>query len=244
VARQLSNSTDRELRFRGPLCLLALLCFIFGIGVTEAAAAPRGIPITTDNYFVIETDKGTCECALQGTQWRSGVVTGQGDRFLIFVDEVRRLQRSIPKLKGSKKKQAQRTRTRYNTLKKRCETICAVGRSPSAQPTATPTPAPGQPTPTPTPPGGGSSCYNSNRDTSCFGIPQGMVGNENAGQTRWSVSPGCVGCHGPGDVARRNRTFLQVQTALQEIPAMQPVECDAQCIADIVAYLNRFNLNQ
>lgn len=106
-----------------------------------------------------------------------------------------------------------------------------VGGTPGTTPTPTPTPSPsGSPTPTPTPDEG---CFDSNGNTTDFGIPAGLVGNVSEGQAVYISN--CNGCHA-GIKKGEGRDYGQIVTALA-LPVMN-ISLPAADLADLVAYLN------
>ena len=96
-------------------------------------------------------------------------------------------------------------------------------------------------TATATPSGCSQPCYNAQRRTACFGIPSAITGSESSGQQLWAT---CSGCH--LESSRRNITYASIGTALSTIPQMLPFSSsfNNQDVADIAAYLNRFNTKQ
>ena len=100
------------------------------------------------------------------------------------------------------------------------------GDSPTSVPTPTSTPIP---TPTSTP----SSNFDSNGNTTKFGIPPGLVGNISRGTSVWDTN--CKRCHGSDKV---NRSYSRIKSALL-LPVMASVKVSDPEVADAVAYLNR-----
>ncbi len=98
-----------------------------------------------------------------------------------------------------------------------------------------PTPVPtSQPTPTPTAsPAPGN--FDSNGNTTKFGIPAGVTGNITRGGPVWSGS--CSRCHGS---QKTNRTYQQINGAFS-FPEMSSLHLSVQQVADLTAYLNRAN---
>jgi hypothetical protein len=96
-----------------------------------------------------------------------------------------------------------------------------------------PTPVPGQPpsaeaTPTPKP------LFDSNGNTTAFGIPNGLRGNVGDGRNVWSSV--CASCHA---TEKKNRTYGQTKAALRTEPTMRALNLSNQQVADVTAYLNR-----
>ena len=106
---------------------------------------------------------------------------------------------------------------------------------------ATPTPGPGV-TPTPLPtvsvPGCSNQYFDSNGDTTSFGIPTPLVGNLNAGVSYFNLA--CTGCHGDRGA---NFTFSQLKTAVTG-PLMNIQSVTDQHYADLTAYVNRSSAPQ
>lgn len=116
-------------------------------------------------------------------------------------------------------------------------------RDPKDPGTKKSTPLPGLPTATPTPVVPGASCtpqpdpFDSNGNTSSFGIPASLTGNIAAGQTQFNQT--CFGCH-KGDRGT-NYTYQALSTAVSG-PPMMISNLTSQQLADLTAYLNRTNI--
>lgn len=115
-----------------------------------------------------------------------------------------------------------------------------ICKPPGKAPPPTPKPigavTPGQ-TPKPTvapvvPPPTGN--FDASGNTTKFGIPAGMTGNVSAGAAVQSSS--CGGCHGE----KQSRSFGQIKGSLS-IGAMSFIKLSDPQIANLTAYLNRFN---
>lgn len=197
------------------------------------AVAQRGsIELDPQDVVPMSVAAGRITCGYVNGGWIPGDLR-RGNIFWSFKAQIR----------DNKLKQAQTTDTkRLNRLKRLANTLRTKqrqGNTACRNADQLPTPTP---TPTPNPQTG--SCYDSQRNTSCFGIPSGVIGNEIRGQTLFQS---CAGCHsGSADGGRRNRPYPELTNALATIPQMRPFEGSftQQDIADIVAYLNRFNPNQ
>lgn len=94
----------------------------------------------------------------------------------------------------------------------------APGEAPGPRPTATPKPA----------------LFDSEGNTSAFGIPSGLKGNINAGRTVWTST--CQSCHA---AEKTNRSYGQTKASVRVVPDMQALQLTNQQIAHVTAYLNR-----
>lgn len=169
-------------------------------------------------------------CALRAKGWETMVrVSGGG---LTSAQEQRRtVVRQLRKARGAKKLALERSRRSLNIIIARGKSRCRAGpNQPGAAPLI-------QPTPTPTPnPGFGCFVPGNNTSPGCFGIPTPLSGNIERGQSFYQAN--CRACH---VAVKNNRTWNQVSVAFSNIPQMNPFRPDDQTLADIVAYLNRFN---
>lgn len=196
--------------------------------------------LSSDQLFEVESGSGRFVCGLVSNKWIPGSLTKSGD-FQSLAEQISVLRTQIKKATGAKKTKLQK---KSNTLRKLRETrarACAGG-PPSGN--ATPTPesiVTNRPTPTstarPTMSATPSNrCFDSAGNTTCFGIPAGMHGNKNSGSV--IVSSDCLGCHNE----RQNRTYQQIVNSINSVSQMSRfVDLPSQDIADIVAYINRFN---
>ena len=215
--------------------MLIVLSLVPLFGVRSANA--------TNYYSVLDPQsQETIDCAISNNQVEPGALASGGRSFKYLKSAIEQLQRKIAKkpvnivkLKVTLKK-AQRD---Y----KRKKALCVKSAPAFPTPTPTPTSSGARPTATPTPTAGGCSvpCYSSLRNTTCFNIPSSTVGNETSGQRIWAS---CSGCH--SESSRRNRRYDQISQALQTIPEMIPFaqSYSSKDIADIAAYLNRYNAKQ
>jgi hypothetical protein len=238
------NSLIRRKRAGSWQCLLlgAVLC-VFPVSVSA------------QTLVEIETPLGAAYCQKKADAWIAG--TQSNGKFRSLSAQISGLRRQLA---NAPKKKQKTLRTRlaalkalYRAAKKGCEELLLTEPEPSPSPS--PTPLPPSPSPSAAPSTSPSaspsasatprpSCYDAQRNTSCFGIPSPLVGNESSGAALFS---GCQGCHtGSGDGGKRNKSYSQIQNALLEVPQMQPFSdsYSAQDIAHLTAYLNRFNPNQ
>ncbi len=88
-----------------------------------------------------------------------------------------------------------------------------------------------RPTPSPTPKQGN---FDSNGNTTAFGIPSGLTGNINAGRSVWGSQ--CAACHAR---EKSGRSYGQIKSSFRSIPQMQALGTNNQEIANVTAYLNR-----
>ena len=118
--------------------------------------------------------------------------------------------------------------------------------SPTATPTATP--APSQPTATPTPIATATpnprAVFDSSGNVTALGkgylgIPSNLNASIDAGEVAHGLYS-CAGCH----LERTNRSFQNLEVALPASPMNFPIpdQISYQQLADLVAYLNRFQL--
>ena len=87
-----------------------------------------------------------------------------------------------------------------------------------------------KPTPSPTPTGN----FDSNGNTTAFGIPSGLTGNIDAGRSVWNGQ--CQSCHAR---EKTGRNYNQIKASFRSIPQMQGLSTSNQQIANVTAYLNR-----
>ncbi len=179
----------------------------------------------------VETDQGAMFCSRVNSAWVVGSMRGM--TFTSFVDQRKKLQKQLKTASSSK----------VATLKKKIAVLKkknAVGMPAcNAIPQESPS---GSPTPLPTRSAG---CFDSSRNTACFGIPAPLRGNETRGENVFKN--GCMGCHSKtSDSDKRNRTYQQILNSFTNEPQMRPYSdsYSTQDVADITAYLNRYNPNQ
>lgn len=102
------------------------------------------------------------------------------------------------------------------------------GGEPTARPGRTPTPTPRR-SPTPVP-----GNFDSNGNTSAFGIPSGVRGNISAGAGSWGSL--CRSCHA---TEKTNRSYGQIRNSFRTVPSMRGLSVSVQQTANLTAYLNR-----
>lgn len=195
-----------------------------------------------ESIVEVETNLGTVACAWIDTAWVAGSLGRSGTTFSSLSEQIKKQNQALKKATGAKYLKIKKKIAALKKLKKAGQAECnLLEEYNGGEPTPTPTVAPSAtPTPTPRP-----SCYDSQRRTSCFGIPTGILGRESVGQSLFNSF--CSGCHdGSADGGRRNRSYTEYLNSFSEIPEMQPYQSDysSQDIADLTAYLNRFNPNQ
>lgn len=178
---------------------------------------------------------GAVYCSVEATIIEPGTLARDGSTFqplLLTINQLKRQVRRFPQ-NANLKARLKTQQTRYRRLR----ALCLANRpaTPPSMPTPTATPTP-SPTSAPSCPNGG--CFNAQRNTSCFRIPNTLVGNETRGT---NLSSSCLGCHVERQL--RNRTYSQIVNALNSVPDMAPFResFSNQDVADIAAYLNRFN---
>lgn len=196
--------------------------------------------------------KKSIDCSYNGRKIEAGTLKGNPPRFRALSIPIETLKKKIQRSskKVALKKQLRALQTEYGRLVKLCKSNLPPTPTPTpttpgaiSTPTATATPnRQNTPTPTPTAAGCTSGCYDSSRNTPCFNIPAPTKGNETRGAQLWAGN--CAGCH--AESSRRNRVYGQISLALRSVPEMLPFSNDysTQDIADLVAYLNRFNSKQ
>jgi hypothetical protein len=203
-----------------------------------------------DQFYSVSDPKTKrdIDCSYQNKKVEPGTLKGTPARFRSFKIPIDTLKKKIARStkKTSLQKQLKILQIEYTRLLQLCKnnlpaipTPTPPADSNAPSPTSTPTP-----TPTPTPSSGGcqTGCYDSSRNTPCFNIPSSTKGNETRGLQLWAGN--CAGCH--SETSRRNRLFGQINLALMTVPQMLPFSdnFNTQDIADLVAYLNRFNSKQ
>ena len=117
------------------------------------------------------------------------------------------------------------------------------GETTGATPTVTPSPTasgkPGQsgtPTPhsSPTPKPTQKGNFDSNGNTTAFGIPSGTTGNVKSGSSTWGAK--CASCHA---AEKTGRLYGQIKGSFKVVPSMMSLSVSNQEIANLTAYLNR-----
>jgi hypothetical protein len=207
-----------------------------------------------DQYYSVSDPKTkkTIDCSYKSKKVEPGILKGTPPRFRSFMVPInnmkKKIERSTKKL--ILKKQLKVLQVEYSRLLKLCKSNLPADETPTpsapgGSSTPTPTATPNRPTtPTPTPSSGGcqTGCFDSSRNTPCFNIPAPTKGNETRGFQLWASN--CAGCH--SESSKRNRVFGQISSSLRTVPQMLPFSdnFNTQDIADLVAYLNRFNTKQ
>jgi hypothetical protein len=204
---------------RSFFAVLTVLCVC---GVAEAQV--------TDPFTITVRSKPLL-CGLSGSSYQP--VIRRTDQSLAPASaELRTVRGKIKKAKGAALKKLKREESTLKSTIARGKNPCRTGpNQPGAQRLVV------APTPTPTP-GIPVGCFVAGNNTvpGCFGIPNNMSGNIDRGQTFYQAN--CRGCH---DFVKNNRSWGEVSRALNNIPQMRPFRPADQTIADVVAYLNRFN---
>lgn len=140
---------------------------------------------------------------------------------------------------GSPKNTATPTPTSANGAPPTPTSVSTASPTPGERPTNTPTPKPtNTPTPTPTATPDDGGCFTASGDTNCFGIPANLTGNISSGSKVWSALS-CSGCH--SEVSKRNLGYSRVNAAFSNSAMAVLPKPSNQNIADITAYLNRYN---
>jgi len=103
--------------------------------------------------------------------------------------------------------------------------------TPTPEPTATADVPSGTPTKSPEKPTGN---FDSNGNTTAFGIPKGLKGNISAGRSVWRQV--CSACHA---TEKTGKSYSSVKSAQRTVPDMRSLRVSNQDIANAVAYLNR-----
>ncbi|MCO6429712.1 MAG: hypothetical protein J5J00_02545 [Deltaproteobacteria bacterium] len=214
---------------------LNLIISIGGVAVNAGGSSAYD----TDDMF--ESDDYTC--ALIDGKWLAGEL--KRSKFTPYKTKVSDLAAKIKKASPSKKAKLTTQKKKFQLLNKNGNKVCKKG-PPSGNPTPTPTPGGGGSTPAPKPsPTPVAGCFDSQGNTKCFGIGSaGQTGNVSRGKNIWErgngLSTSCIGCH--SESAKRNRTYSQVMSSFSR-PEMFGIGNDLSSgdVADITAYLNRFN---
>jgi hypothetical protein len=202
---------------------------------------PRTASAASDSFELYDKrTKQIIVCKKIQNSWEPGSFSEKSGKYTSFKALIKQINTRI--LRNSPKKKT--LESQVKKLSKNLapqQRLCrnAAPNTPKPTPTASGTQTP---KPTATPQSGCSqSCYNSSRVTQCFQIPSSVPGSETRGGTLWS---GCMGCH--TESTHRNRTYTQISAAFSSIPQMLPFASNyrSQDIADITAYLNRYNSKQ
>ena len=192
---------------------------------------------SSDQVFQVDSGSGRFLCGLVASKWVPGSLTKNGD-FQSLAQQISLLRAQIKKASGTKKAKLIKKSNTLRALRETRARACAGGPPTGG---ATPTPesiVTGRPTATATPrttSTPASGCFDSNGNTSCFGIPNGVRGNKNSGSV--IVISDCNGCH-----SERQRNYQQITSSFTNVATMTRfIDLPVQDVADIVAYLNRFN---
>lgn len=236
------------------LCVTVSVC----IAGYASAVSTVSIKLGIDKLFI----KDNTACGLIGSRWVSGKLAKDGTTFTPYTNQLKSLKRSLQKAPLAKKNKINKQILSVTKLNRVGNKICISGptvapNTPTATsiPVFTSTPVPATPTRTPsarTPTATSTAtptatatptpCFDSDGNTTCFGIPATFVGNIERGSALFDT---CNACHrrDDSDGQKRGRFFNQIKTAFTIIPAMQPYSSLStdQNVADITAYLNRFN---
>jgi hypothetical protein len=202
------------------------------LGVAVSSAFIRLNSVNAEDAsqsFQIPDGKRVAFCGLFKSGWQPALKKSE-TRFVSVRSELRLLDKQIKKARDSRTRDKLiKPKTNYTALFSRTRKTCAAGpgETPPTQPTPTPTPT--------SPPGLG--CFRPGGDVTpgCFGIPPHLTGNINRGQSYFQRN--CTGCH----ANRGIRSWSQVLGTFSRIPQMQPYRPADPDLADVVAYLNRFN---
>ena len=222
-----------------PYAILAVASFV--AATAYAATKPKSVLLEESDYFETTTSAGLVACGLVGGKWIPGTQSKSTTR--LFTSRAAQLKalkkdRDLASSVFAKQKIEKKIIKIQKTQKREAAT-CKPG------PASTPTPVPGAPTATPTPTPTVQGCYDQSRNTSCFGIPNGVVGNENDGLALFASN--CESCHnGSIEPEPRNRTYSQIDAAFSNVTQMNLYigSFSQTQIADLTAYLNRYNPNQ
>ncbi len=215
------------------LTALTLCSVIFSIATASAATRPKKVTLPLSDIF----QSGTTSCGMVGGKWIPGVTKlSTPGVFTSRAAQIRALKKD-KRLASSDADQAKvdKKLAKIKKTQRREASSCTNGPPP--------TPTPTLPTATPTPQSQG--CYDMNRNTSCFGIPNGQVGNEDEGLILFGSS--CAGCHnGSIQAEPRDKTYSEIEVAFSDVPEMNLYigAFTSDAISDLTAYLNRFNPNQ
>jgi hypothetical protein len=233
------TTSESVLGHFGIVALLFAASLFTVVSRSLAATTPRSVMIAAENLFEIGSGRTKVVCGRISGRWIGGTVSSSG-RFVSNAERVRALKRDLAKARGiAARRRVQRSLDAAQKKERKEAPICRPG--PSAGPSPTPTPIlPGQPTPTPRPTATRVPCFNNAGDTACFEIPGGITGNITRGASYHQSL--CVGCHGE----RRNRSYTQLNSSFSSISAMAIYngQLSSGEVADLTAFLNRFNPNQ
>lgn len=236
----LTSRRRRRLRFGALLyAFTAIMCFS-----SQCLAS-------NDNSIIEVSDPKTKKiiaCKKMNGKWEAGDRVQNGKTFVPYKDVIASLKKelidpnSTPQRKKRVTKNLAALVSNLPSQKRLCKLEAAKKPKATPTPEGTASPGPtGAPTATPKPAGCSQPCFNGSRQTSCFGIPSGVSGSETSGQQLFAV---CSGCHSESE--RRNSGFAKIKSAFTTQPQMIPFggSYDNQDIADLAAYLNRFNPKQ
>jgi hypothetical protein len=222
-----------------------IVAVVFIAATAYAATRPRAVLLADHEFFQPTTPSGIVSCGLVGGKWIPGILGKSTSRlFTSRAAQLRALQkdRNAASTVSARAKIEKRI-SKLQKTQRREAPYCKSGPTPT--PTATPAPAPVVPTVTPTPTPVVQGCYDQSRNTTCFGIPNGIEGNETLGLSLFTSN--CLGCHnGSLEPEPRNFTYSQIDSSFSTVTQMNLYigSFSPTQVAHLTAYLNRFNPNQ
>jgi len=204
--------------------IIILMALSFAVSNPTAFAQPKGaILIDPTTIYVAQDNKQqTYTCLEVGTSdYRAGKMVGVIlDYFLAYTTEVQALKAKIAKASGSKKTKLELKLKKLKTKAKRGNSACAAARA------------------NPNPGTGPIFDYLGNvtpAGKSKFQIPVEYTANQDTGEVVFNYY--CTGCHEP----QLNRTFPIYRSMIAQSPMLyDETQISNQQLADLVAYLNRF----
>lgn len=220
----------------------------FPVGGSPQKISIKRLRIRRLKIFQVRVGKNIYTC---GDPVRGKYIPGSLDKkggFIPTKDLIAQYKQQLKKAKGSIRMKLLIALNKASRYLKAADPICKKGPPDKNTPTATPeatqtsvptsTPTSAAPTPgltaTPTIPGG-TNC-DSQRRTSGFGIPSGLIGYGQNGATLWSSN--CSGCHGTNGKRGKDYPTIYGARLLGAMSSVNALLSDTQNAADITADRN------
>ncbi|MDZ4787211.1 MAG: hypothetical protein SGJ02_14150 [bacterium] len=199
--------------------LLLFVITVFSLSSTAHGLPTGSVPIDSSSTFSKSTSAGEVICALINGTYKSGKFGGIGSAYFIpFTAQAKDLKK---KLKSNPALKNKHTKTKNKA--KVGDIACSEGFT--------------NPTPTPS-----EANFDINGNVTLvgkinFGIPTNINADVATGLTTYNSY--CAGCHDP----ELNRSFSEYRVRIRQSPMLyDEIQLPDQQLAQIVAYLNRFNL--
>lgn len=215
--------------------LLQYLHWLFLLFLIQTALPAFAQANEPTDVFTDTSTGRSIYCGLVGSSWVP-VVKMRGGTYRSLALEIRTVGKKL-KIAGTTRQRTslQNKVKKLRALRKGATPVCAMGPSSGDTPFVTPTPSTPAASPTPGTPSVGCFLAGGITAPGCFGIPTQLSGSIDRGQSLYQQQ--CFGCH----KSRPALPFDKLEGAFSRIPQMLPYKPGQQDLADLVAYLNRFN---